>query len=272
MYKMIVVDMDGTLLNDKKQVSDENRRALAKASQNGVKIVISTGRIFKSAQVYAKMIGIKTPIIASNGAYIREKDKDEVIYQKLMDKDKLYFIADTLQKAEMCPQLFTSDTIFTPELVYFSKNYSKWNKSLPPDERVNIQITKDLKDVIANNDVIKIVVGDKDSIKLRTVRKYLEDNLKLSIASSAEYNFEIMEDGTSKGNAVKYLAGLFKIKRDEIICAGDNENDLSMIEYAGLGIAMGNAVQLLKDKADYITLTNEEDGIAAFINKFVLKE
>ena len=270
MYKMIVVDMDGTLLNDKKQVSDENRCALDNASKNGVKIVISTGRIFKSAQIYAKMIGIKTPIIASNGAYIREKDKDKVIYQKLMDKDKLYFIIDTLQKAGMSMHLFTFDTIFTPELIYFSKNYSKWNESIAPDDRVKIIVTEDLKEVVKNNDIIKIVAFCEDCTKLREVREYLKDNLKLSIASSANFNFEIMEEGTSKGNAVKYLADLFKIPRDEIICAGDNENDLSMIEYAGLGIAMGNATPELKEKADYITLTNEENGIAAFIIKFIL--
>ena len=92
----------------------------------------------------------------------------------------------------------------------------------------------------------------------------------LEVVSSSPNNFEVMNKGTSKGRAVKVLADILNINREEIMCLGDSENDLSMIEFAGLGVAMGNAEEFLKEKADYITDTNENDGVAKAIEKFVL--
>ncbi|MDU5414364.1 MAG: HAD-IIB family hydrolase, partial [Clostridium perfringens] len=106
-----------------------------------------------------------------------------------------------------------------------------------------------------------------DLFKAKEELKKYED---LEVVSSSPSNFEVMNKGTSKGRAVKVLADILNINREEIMCLGDSENDLSMIEFAGLGVAMGNAEEFLKEKADYITDTNENDGVAKAIEKFVL--
>lgn len=272
-YKMIAMDMDGTLLTTDKVVSQGNKEILKKAADMGIKLVICTGRIFTSAWVYADLIGTEAPIIASNGAYIREKDRDEVIYMKTLPKEDIFKVVKIVKDYGFYPHLFSSDTIFTEKIIFTSKMYDKQNESLPSQKKVKIVITDDLEKTIEENYqiILKIViVSEMDEIeKLNKLRNKIENKIDASIVASAANNFEIMYKGISKGNAVKILGDIYGISPEETICIGDNENDISMIEYAGLGVAMENATDGLKAAADYVTDTNDNDGVAKAIEKFV---
>lgn len=272
-YKMIAMDMDGTLLTTDKQVSDYTKKVLQRASDMGVKLVVCTGRIFKSAKIFAKLIGTKAPIVASNGAYIREKDRDEVIYSKPLSRNEIYEIIDTSKKFNFCPQVFTSDTVFSEKLIHSAKNYSIWNESLLEKDRINIHITDDIYSIIDENlgSILKVLVKSDEEEKLLSFRKDLKSYGKFSIVSSFKNNAEVMSEGISKGKAISILADYFNISKDEVVCFGDGENDTSMIKYAGLGVAMDNAIDELKEIADYITDSNDNDGVAKAIEKFVLK-
>jgi len=269
-YKMIAMDMDGTLLNSNKEITERTKMALKKADQKGIKLVVCTGRIFTSALFYAKLIGTKAPIIASNGAYIREKDEDRIIYKKCLQKEKAKEIIKLAENEGFIPHVFTEDTIYSTKLIYSSKNYSLWNQQIPENERVKVEIVKDLYDVIEENDILKIVVMSDELDKLFKLKEQIKNNMDVSVFSSFDNNFEIMAENTSKGNAVKILADYYNLKSDEVICIGDNENDISMVEYAGLGIAMGNATEELKNVADLIIDSNDNDGIAKFIENYIL--
>lgn len=273
-YKMIAMDMDGTLLTTDKMVSEYSKDVLQRAADMGVKLVVCTGRIFKSAKIFAKIIGTKAPVVASNGAYIREKDKDEVIYSKPLNRDEIYKVIDISKKYDFCPQVFTSDTIFSEKLIHSAKNYLRWNETLLEKDRINIHITDDIYSIIDENlgSILKVLVMSDEDDKLLSFRKDLKSYGNFSIVSSFKNNAEIMSEGISKGNAVKILADYFNISKDEVVCFGDGENDASMIKYAGLGIAMDNAIDEIKEIADYITDTNDNDGVAKAIEKFVLKE
>lgn len=273
-YKMIAMDMDGTLLTTDKKVSKYSKAVLQRASDMGVKLVVCTGRIFKSAKSFAKIIGTKAPIVASNGAYIREKDRDEVIYSKPLKRNEIYKIIDISKEYDFCPQVFTSDTIFSEKLIHSAKSYTIWNESLLEKDRINIHITDDIYSIIDENlgGILKVFVVSNEEDKLLSFRKDLKSYGDFSIVSSFKNNAEIMSEGISKGNAVNILAEYFNIPKDEVVCFGDGENDISMIKYAGLGIAMNNAIDELKEIADYITDTNDNDGVAKAIEKFVLKE
>lgn len=272
-YKMIAIDMDGTLLTDKKEVTEVSKEAIRKASKKGIKIVVCTGRIFTSAKVYAKEIGTEAPIIASNGAYIREKDAEKIIYEKPIAKDKLKVLVDMAKSEGFFPHLFTTNTIYTEKLIFSSKSYTKWNEGLPETDKVIIEIVDDLNQCIDESDLdfLKMVVMCDDIDKLLKLKQRISDNMDVSVMSSVENNFEVMEAGISKGNGVKALAEYYGIDRSEVVCIGDNENDISMIEYAGLGVAMGNATEDLKSAADIITETNDNDGVARFIEEYILK-
>jgi len=109
-----------------------------------------------------------------------------------------------------------------------------------------------------------------DSERILAAKKELRQFEDLEVVSSFKDNFEVMCKGVSKGRGVEVLANMYGFKREEVICIGDNENDLSMIRYAGLGIAMGNAEEEVKSEADFITRSNDEDGVAYAIDKFIL--
>lgn len=271
-YKMIAMDMDGTLLTTDKEVSEYSRNVLKKAADAGVKLVVCTGRIFTSARVYANIIGTKAPIIASNGAYIREKDRDDIIYSKSLKKDELYSIVKTAKSFGFYPHLYTSDTIFSEKLIYSSQSYMKWNETLPEEARIKIKIEEDLYKVIDENDgvILKVVIVSDDIDKIAELKDKIGKEMEVSIVSSWYNNVEVMSKGISKGNAVRILSEYYGIPRNEIICIGDNDNDSSMIEYAGMGIAMGNAEDKVKEIANYITDTNDCDGVAKAIEKFIL--
>ncbi|MDI6617842.1 MAG: Cof-type HAD-IIB family hydrolase [Clostridiales bacterium] len=273
-YKMVVLDMDGTLLTDDKRISDKNMDALKKISDLGIKVVISTGRIFTSAKSYGDLIGVRIPIIASNGAYIREKDRDEVIYAKLLKQEVARKIVTLCHKFRMYCHLFTWDSLYSEKLIYSALYYSKWNKNLPEGEKVNINIIDPSdwnKVIMTNKNLLKAVVTDEDREKVASLRKEVS-KLDVEVTSSSKNNIEIMDKGVSKGKAVEYLGKYYNIRRDEIICIGDSENDISMIKYAGLGIAMGNAEDEVKDASKFVTLSNEEDGVSYAIEKFLLKD
>jgi Cof subfamily protein (haloacid dehalogenase superfamily) len=141
---------------------------------------------------------------------------------------------------------------------------------------VKIIVTDDLEKIIEENYqiILKVViVSDMDEIgELKKLRNEIINMMDVEVVSSAENNIEIMSKGISKGNAVKILGDIYGISKDEIICIGDSENDISMIEYAGLGIAMANATDDLKAAADYVTDTNDNDGVAKAIEKIVFEK
>lgn len=271
-YKLICMDMDGTLLNDKKEVSERAKKAINKAHELGVKVVIATGRIFVSAEFYGDIIGVKAPIIASNGAYVREKDSDKAIYEKGLGYENYQLIIDLLKKYDIVPHFYTEDTIYTEKLVHSSLAYKNANKTLPINRQVKIEVVDDWSRLFAerNPKIIKaMAVGDDEKKTKEAKNEFIKLN-KFQVVSSMKNTFEVMAKTTSKGNALKKICDYYGIDRNEIISIGDNENDISMIEFAGLGVAMGNAEQIVKNIADYITTTNEEDGVAKVIEKYII--
>lgn len=272
MIKLICIDMDATLLSTNKEISERNLESIKAASEMGVKIVVCTGRVFTSANFYSELIGMKIPVIASNGAYIREKDKDEVIYKGILGIDNCRKVLSICKKYGLYAHYNTSNTIFTEKTIYSSEYYLKLNMSLPKGSRISIQVVKDWEKTfeLNKNEMLKCIVQDIDDAKIQAAKAELQKIETMEVVSSFEKNFEVMNKGVSKGNAVRILAKYYGILREEIMCIGDNENDISMIKFAGVGVAMGNGTELVKEIADFITDTNDNDGVAKAIEKFIL--
>lgn len=227
---------------------------------------------FYVSKLLCKNYWYKDSIVASNGAYIREKDENRIIYKKVLDKKDLYNLAETIESFGIDFHLYTTDKIYTKKLINFALNYEKWNNTVSKEDKVSIILIDDYKKIIDDEEILKIALACDDIELLQKLRNEINKKFDISIVSSAYNNIEIMAKGISKGNAVKILAEYFDIKREEVICIGDSENDISMIEYAGLGVAMENGIDFIKDIADYITDTNDEDGVAKVINKFILND
>lgn len=272
-YKLICIDMDGTLLSDIKEISDRNKEAIKKAYDKGVKIAVCTGRIFTSANYFADLLEIKTPVIASNGAYIREKDRDKVIYQQVLGYDNCKDMLDVFRKHNIYPHYYSTDTIFTEKIIHSSSFYAEVNKTLPKDRKINIVVVEDWDEIFHKyeEEIFKGVGIHEDENIIANARQELEEIGTFEVVSSFVKNFEAMNKGVSKGRAVEILADYYGLSSEEVICIGDGENDLSMIKYAGLGVAMKNANDMVKEHADYITDFNYNHGVAKVIEKFILK-
>ncbi|WP_288222072.1 Cof-type HAD-IIB family hydrolase [uncultured Clostridium sp.] len=275
--KLICIDMDGTLLNSNHEVSDRTKEALRKAKELGVNIAITTGRLFCSARYYSDLIGIDTAVITSNGSYIKTNYEDEAILENPLPIDLVIETFNIVKKHGLSVNFNSWDTLIREHEVPETHAYSVMNKILPEDKKVKFLIdSNNFIDTLKNfnGKILKgIVIEERENKEhLLAAKKELKEVFgdKLHVVSSGTNNFEIMYGNTSKGKAVEYYAKSLKLSPTEVMCIGDSENDLSMIKFAGIGVAMGNGLDLIKDEADYITDTNNNDGVAKAIEHFVL--
>ncbi|MFA6940818.1 MAG: Cof-type HAD-IIB family hydrolase [Clostridiaceae bacterium] len=270
-YKLVCLDMDGTLLNDNKEVSDKNKEGIKRLIENNIKVAVSTGRPYVNAGYFADLIGQDLPIIASNGAYIYEKGRG-VIYSKPLSKENAVNIIKTLKENGFYSQFHGPKDIYTEKLEYSSLLISKFNQIIPEKNRMKINILKNFDEILKNynGEFLKCILINEDEKKILKVKEELKKLSGLEVVSSSKCNVEVMEKGISKGEAVESLAKYLGIGLNQVAVMGDNENDLSMIKRAGLGIAMGNAEDEVKSAAKYITGSNNEDGVFYAIDKFIL--
>lgn len=273
-YKLICIDMDGTLLNSKNEISEFNKEMIKNAMNKGVVVAITTGRLHMSALVHSELLGIETYVISSNGCYIKNIKSDEVIYQSTLTKEQYYRIKEIGEKYKLNRLYYnTFDTVISGVKFPEDYAYKTANELLPEEKRVKFLEEANLDEIYDEYDgkILKsIFIEEEYTDRLSKAKEELRTFEDLEVVSSWANNVEIMPAGTSKGEAVKRLAEILKIRPEEVICMGDSENDLSMIKYAGLGIAMGNAIDLVKENADYITDTNENSGVGKAIEKFIL--
>jgi len=271
-YKLVVTDMDGTLLNNEGQVPDKNKEVLEKLQNKGVHVAVATGRIYTSARIFAKYLGIKTPIIACNGAIVREIQNNEAVYASPMEKEDVLKVIDICQKHDIYFHFYTEDTLYTERLEKSALKYSEWNRTLKEEDRINLEVVNDIYKFVKYSDekAFKLIILNDDVDLLSRIRVELDEIPGIAVSKSRYDNLEIMNRGVEKGKAVKGLADSLGVKREEVICIGDNENDISMIKYAGMGIAMGNAEEIVKETANYITDTNDNNGVAKALEKLLL--
>jgi Cof subfamily protein (haloacid dehalogenase superfamily) len=272
MYKLVAIDLDGTLLNAEKEVSERNKKAIELAIEKGVRIVICSGRVFTGARLYAKQVGSIDPVIACNGAIISENIDGKVLYSNVMRIDDCLRVIDICRKNDIYFHVYAGDVMMTEKLGFTSLKYFEKNKMLPPEDRVQIEIVSDIAEKVkeVKDKVSKVVVVNNDIELLGRTRGEIVQMEGIDVMSSNFDNFEVMNKGVNKGAALKKLSEILGIAPSEMIAIGDNENDISMLKYAGMGVAMGNGEDIAKEVSQYITASNDNDGVAQAIERFVL--
>lgn len=255
MKKLIVVDLDGTLLNSDGVCSEVSSNYLKKLKDEGHIIVIATGRRLCSALEVTNNAYFANYVICDCGSGIYDVDKDKFIYKSTIEKDlikKLYTLSSTDSSSfKLCTQNDLHDINSSEELSI---------------DKIN--------NIIDNSDdVFHITINIKDSADIYKIRTNLSAQIPelnfLVMQNSFEDRkwFDICNVNNSKYNSILKVAGLEKIKNDDIICFGDGLNDIDMIKKCGVGVAMGNALNDVKKVADFITTSHDEDGIASFLQK-----
>lgn len=265
MYKLIAVDMDGTLLNEKKEVSNKCRKLISKLMEDGKKVVLATGRPLKGILPYLQTLDLlkeNNYVVTYNGALVQSARGDEILYNKPLSLDSYKELYVVSKELGVNIHALTDKSVLTPK----NNPYTGIEASI---NQIPI-IEGPIEDVDINTNIVKVMFID-DPKKLDAIipliPQWVKD--KYSILRSASIFLEFLNKSVNKGVGVSIIAKKLGIKPEEVICVGDAGNDIAMIEYAGLGVAMGNATEEVKLAADYITLSNEEDGVAHVIEKFM---
>ncbi len=268
-YKLVAIDMDGTLLNSKNQVSERTKEVIDKAKNKGAHIVLSTGRVLKSALSYSKSLNLKNPIVACNGAIIVDEDTN-IIYKKTIDNSLVKDIVNLARKEDIYYHFYDESRFYSHVRV---EDVLRFYNEGDENTSIDIKVFQDIEEILKLKDlnVYKFLFIDDNKNKLQNLRKELDKLGKVGTSSSWPNNIEAMGLNVSKGEALRELCTRLQVRPEEVIAIGDSENDLSMLRFAGLGVAMGNGGEMIKKKADYITDSNDEDGVAKVIEKFVLE-
>lgn len=267
-YKMLVLDLDDTLLRDDLSISKETKDAILLAQSYGTKVVIATGRPTYACHSIAKEIGLDRYggyIISFNGAVITEVNTGNVLQDVSISKEEVHNLYKLSNEHNAYIQTYIGDDIVTPQ----NNQYTEIEKKLTG---MNILEVEDFVDYV-NTSVTKAII-----LQEPTYLKELALKIKPVIANTLNMTFskpfflEFMNRNVDKAVSVTYLANYLGIQMESVIAIGDGYNDISMIEKAGLGVAMGNGVDAIKNTADYVTKCNMKDGIVEVVYKYLLVE
>ncbi len=261
-YKMLVSDIDGTILGSTNKLSSKIINTIKKASQKGLKIIIATGRMHKAAIDIHEELGLNTPIISYQGAIIRDNQK---LYKCIpIEKQLAFEIINKLRKYNEHINVYTEDDLYVENVSDRLLNYT---------EVRNISYTKiDKFEDISDKDILKIITITKTPEKNNLIKTEMSKDYGelLNIVKSTDIYCEFVNKYADKSYALNYLANYYNIPTDEVIAVGDQENDILMIKAAGLGAAMGNGCEQIKKVADYICPSVEQDGVAQLIEEYML--
>lgn len=259
---LIALDLDGTLLTDERTISPFTKKVIRKAREEGHIVMIATGRPFRSSEMYYNELQLDTPIVNFNGAFIHHpQDRSFGFYHSPVDIKIVKDIVEALDS-------FTFHNIIAEVMddLYFHCHDKKLNEIFQVGNP-NVT-TGDLRKFLQHPPTSMLVHTTEDELaKIRQHLSSLHAEVIMQRSWSAPwFVIEIIKSGVSKAVGIKRACEYLQIPKDRVIAFGDEDNDLEMIEYAGQGIAMGNSIDALKNIANKVTLTNQEDGVAVYLN------
>ena len=267
-YRMIVLDLDGTLTNSKKEITPHTRETLIRAQQQGIKVVLASGRPTYGIAPIANQLELSTYggyILAYNGGEIIDWKSKEVLHAQVLDPQVLPYMYRCAQENGFAIVTYRDNFVIT---------------ETPDDEYVQKEATLNLMQTLKVENFLGyidfsipkcLIVGEAERLCLLEKQMYEQLKETNEVYRSEPYFLELVPKGIDKAQSLEVLLRKVGISRDEVIACGDGFNDLSMIRYAGLGVAMHNAQPVVREAADFITLSNDEDGVAHVVEQFMLK-
>ena len=268
MYKLVAIDMDGTLLREDKTISERTKNAIVSAREKGVTVVLATGRPIQGVSRYLEELDMYTEkdyVLTYNGALIQKTKSKESVAKIGLKGEDFHYLKKLSDELGVNIHAFSEEQgLITPKNSKYTEVEADINK---------IQIHEINMDNISDDEVmIKIMMIDEPEILSEAMDKLPKEVYdKYTVVRSAPFFLEFLNKSVNKGVGVEMLAKHLGVNKEEVMTFGDAGNDIHMIEYAGLGVAMGNAFDEIKEAANYITDTNDNDGVAKAIEKFILE-
>ncbi|HSA06332.1 MAG TPA: Cof-type HAD-IIB family hydrolase [Candidatus Gastranaerophilales bacterium] len=263
--KLIALDVDGTIMDKNYRISDRVKKAISAAVEKGIYVLIATGRMYSATVPIAAELALKTPLIVYQGSLIKEfYNSDKTLLHHNIDKEIAYRIINDARQKDVQINVYLDDKLYVENNFPILQEYAiKRNISVYKLNRF-----EDVEDFFPTKILIMDSDADKTENLAREFKKKYSD--ELYITKSTDYFCEFVNKKCSKADGISFLAQKWNINQDEIMAIGDHENDIEMIEFAGLGVAMGNSHESVQKRADFITDTVDNDGAALAIEKFAL--
>ncbi len=260
-YKLIALDLDNTLLNAKKEITPANRKAIKAAQEHGVHIVLASGRAFPGIKPLLSSLGLRDYVVACGGAQVIDP-WENVIHSTYLPPIGAKQVMRWAAVRDIHFQIYLDEGIY-----YLKENqYADLYKKLCTYGGVANPDIMDIETILTS----KIIMVDEEE-KVQAYEKELRITFpEFAYPKSQKGFLEVLSPEATKGNALSFIATKLGIEPAQIIAMGDNSIDESMVKYAGLGVAMGNATQDLKNIANYVCGTCEQSGVAEVINKYIL--
>lgn len=286
MIKLLALDLDGTLLNSRGKIPEANLRAIEKAEKAGVLVTVATGRRFRDARPVGLELKLNAPLICHNGALLKYAETLENVAVSLIPHETLFeilrvgneFGADAMMSCDPHGKgVLYYDRVSKENLPL--QSYIKWSKTLHGEEaEESIHHVPNLEDILEANETVHVSFSGHCAPMLE-LQKLLEIELHTTVNILAtrypQLDFtllDILPSDASKGIGVEKLALIHKLSPENVMVIGDNFNDLEMLEYAGTPVVMGNASpELLENEKFETTLSNDENGVALAIERFILR-
>ncbi len=268
MYRIIVLDLDGTLTNSEKKITPKTKAALMQAQEQGARIVLASGRPTYGIVPIAEELQLdkyEGYIMAFNGGKITDWTTKDTIFEQKLDDELVPLLYHEAMYADMNILTYRGESILSSD---------KTDKYVLEEARINkmpVIEPHNFLDAVEYPVNKCLIVGDPEplhQLELKVAEK-MQD--RISVYTSAPFFMECVPLNIDKAASLDRLLKILKVSKDEVIACGDGHNDMSMIQYAGLGVAMANAEEDVKAAADYITLSNEEDGVGEVVEKFMLR-
>ena len=264
-YKMLVLDLDDTLLRDDHSISDRNKEMLMKAQEQGVYVVLASGRPTPAMLQYAEQLDLKkygSYIISYNGAVITDLTKQTTIFEQSLSKEQIHSLHDFSMANNVDIITYTSDSII-------SETSSKYIDVELEITQMKFNKVDCFKSAVTESAVKCLLLEEPEYLK--TVEtKLKKEKPNKSVSLSKPFFLEVMPQGIDKAASIARLAEKLDIRQEEIIAVGNAGNDLTMVEYAGLGVWVDNVTPELRDRADVIVASNNDHGVAEVVERYII--
>lgn len=267
--KMVVFDLDGTLLNSKSDISKKSIDAILKAKEKGMKIIIASGRIYPMLQSYIKRIGVVDYVISANGASIDDVIKNKRVNYIYINKKEVQKVVEFCRKHNIECLVLKRNVSYYPKdserLANFT-NYNKLSKTYGYESMLLTEYDETFNDY---DQIEKILINEKNEINMQKMVQFIESHTNLKYTKSGKLLLDVSSQGVSKEEALEVVCKLENINLKEVLTFGDYDNDIGMMKISGFSVAPTNGSKNALKAADYITLSNDDDGIAVVLNKLI---
>ena len=262
-YRLVVMDLDGTARSRRLGITSGVRDAIAAARARDVLVCVATGRMWRSAEPWVRLLGVDPPAILYNGGQVLDFERGRTLYERRLPGAAARAALELVRRdPEVQPHLYVDGRVLVERPHPLTEAYTS-------DDGLTAEVVPSFEPLLAADPYKVLIIGPEDRVE-RLQHSVRSAGLPVHAVQSEPVYLEILPPGVSKGEALRAMCAALGLTLEETIAIGDNWNDVEMIEAAGLGVAMGHAPGGVRAKADYVCGTAEEEGVREVIERFVL--